>query len=167
MTFTIKRIIIRNTAYIAVWKKGRKGLFGLFRQTKGITVKEVEKILTQKIEQKREEEEDKPVFRITSALIYFYDDDFTRVGRLRLVVFTQNPNSFNTKVMRRLLILGDRIVKKNKVVRILGKKNRPLARESKQVDIDEFKRSRQPLGIVFGELAGFGLREQKFRMDFK
>ena len=164
MSFTIKRIIIRHRAYIAVWQKGRRGLFGLFRQQKGINKKEVERILNKKIT--KIEELPITVFRVTAVLVYFYDD-FTRVGRLRLVVFTTNPNKFNTRVMRRLLILGDKMVRKNNVVVKLAKKSRPMAREEKVVDPDEFRRSRQPLDVVFGELAGFGLRQQKFRMNFK
>ena len=164
MTFTIKRIIIRKRAYIGVWQKGRRGLFGLFRQKKGITKKEVERIVNQKIE--KIEEERRRVFRVTATLLYFYDTG-TRVGRLRLVVFTQRPSSFNARVMRRLLILGDKIVKKNNVVRKLGKVTRPMAREEHEVDSDEFRRSRQPLEIVFGELAGFGLIRHKFKLNFK
>ncbi len=163
MSFTIKRIIIRNRVYIGVWQKGRRGIFGLFRQKKGITKKEVERILTTRLE--KEELKENGIFRVTAVLVYFYDD-FTRVGRLRLVVFTQKPSNFSARVMRRLLILGDKIIRKDRVIRRLGIRTRPMAREEHEVDVDEFKRSKQPLGIVFGEVAGFGIRERKFRMNF-
>lgn len=169
MSFTIKRIIIRHRAYIAVWQKGRRGMFALKRQKKGITKKEVERILTKKII-KVKEELPITVFRVTTAFIYFGatgGEEFSRTGKLRLVVYTLKPSNFNVGVMRRLLNIGDRIIRKDRVVNRLARRRTLIAREEHIVDSDEFRRSKQPLDVVFGELAGFGIRRRKFRLNFK
>ncbi len=163
--FTIKRIIIRHRAYIAVWSKGRKGLFALFRQKKGITKKKVERTIQKKFISQKEQEEQQQLFRITTTLIYFYDDGKTRVGRLRLVLFTRNKAFFSDKVMNKLLRAGNQRVQKINVVKNLAKGQQRMAIERKRVDVDEFKRSGQQLEAVMGELAGFGMRSRKFRVN--
>lgn len=100
--FTIKRFSRRHNYYIGVWKKGRRGLFALFRVKGEITKKKVIKLVEKKIIKKKE----KRLYRVIMAMVCKYKaDDFTmkRIGQIRVEVETNASGKYTVPVMRKLL----------------------------------------------------------------
>lgn len=157
---TIKIITIRKIRYIAVWKKGRRGMFLLRKKKKGVTLKSTRELL--KVGLKKEIKElPATVFRIVQALLYFYAED-TKVGQIRLVVHTLKPSKFNSRTMKKLLSTAEsiaikRIPKFKRALQVFVDHKRTTAREERVIEVSEFRRSKADLDTVNVEIAGLGL----------
>ena len=169
--FTVKRITIRGFAYIAVWSKGRRGFFSLRKQNKikgkvDVTIKDTGEALEPK-----KKKLPSIIFRITQALIYFYEAN-TKVGQLRAVVHTFNPKNFSTPVMKKILKAAEKLAIK-KIPRFGRNLNRFVrqtrlsAREERPIEVVEFQRSRKTVDKVHIEIAGLGLTRGSSTIKFK
>jgi len=157
--FTVKQVKIRGRLFIVTWKKGRKGIFSIKQKRKGDTVKETKKTISKASKIKKEDMQQ--VFRVLKAKIYFYSDD-TKVGQIRIVIHTANPNKFTPQTMNNILNRAEKYAMSHihgfdKAMRNFVRKHGFTAREIKRIDIDEFQRTRRKLNTIFVEVAGLGV----------
>lgn len=155
--FTVKRFVRYHKFYIGVWKKRKRGFVTVFRVKKGLTVKKVRSIVEKEIVKIPSDR----IFRILKAFIYFYTTG-DKVGQLRAVVYTQNPNMYGYNVMVTILKAGERKAfshfpkfKRNYVKYV--KETVVKASEMREINKDEFKNTGKQLDRPFIEVAGVGI----------
>lgn len=161
--FTVKIFKNHGKSYIGVWRKERRGFYSVIkkdkRHTKAQVIADLRKAETI---QTIKEEEPLFLFRVIKAKIYYYNEH-DKVGQIRVIVYTYRPDSFNPKVMSKLLIEAE----KQAMIRLRGfkeaikeyvRKVLVTATETRDINFDEYKRSKKKIEKPYVEVAGLGFK---------